>query len=84
MGYTDKMNNDEKDMYIKAFQKTVKILEKDLDILKKENEKLKEYISKIDAALMVPAAEYVPAIGEVFSIIDKVKEMNNSKNNEVY
>lgn len=35
-----------------------------------ENEQLKELVSAIDRALRVPAAEYVPAIRDVFTLID--------------
>ena len=33
---------------------------------------LEQAIRKIDVTLRVPAAEYVPAIGDVFEIIDKL------------
>lgn len=37
-----------------------------------EIERLRAGLKEIDATLRVPAAEYVPAIGDVFSIIDGV------------
>lgn len=38
---------------------------------------LEEAVGKIDQTLRVPAAEYVPAIGDVFSIIDSLKSRLN-------
>jgi hypothetical protein len=34
---------------------------------------LRDVISRIDKALRVPAAEYVPAITDVFAMIDRVR-----------
>ena len=39
---------------------------------------LEEAVSKIDLTLRVPAAEYVPAIGDVFTIIDSLKTSLNA------
>lgn len=39
--------------------------------LHNEINRLKDVIDRIDMTLRVPAAEYVPAIGDVFTIIDK-------------
>jgi len=44
--------------------------------VQKENQKLREALEKIDKALRVPSAEYVPAIGDVFTIIDKALEQS--------
>jgi hypothetical protein len=41
---------------------------------KKEAEGLKDVIDRIDKAISVPAAEYVPAIRDVFLIIDRGKK----------
>lgn len=39
----------------------------------REANRLREAIQKIDLTLRIPAAEYVPAIGDVFEIIDSLK-----------
>lgn len=39
----------------------------------KEANRLREAIEQIDLALRIPAAEYVPAIGDVFTIINSLK-----------
>lgn len=38
-----------------------------------ERDALRELVEAIDLTLRVPAAEYVPAIGDVFTLIDKAK-----------
>lgn len=45
-------------------------MESDLSQLRAENERLRGVVHQIDATLRVPAAEYVPAISDVFQIID--------------
>lgn len=42
-----------------------------IEALAESNEKLVAAIGKIDLNLRIPAAEYVPAIGKAFHMIDK-------------
>lgn len=35
---------------------------------------MKEYLDRIEQALTIPAAEYVPAIGDVFLIIQEARK----------
>jgi hypothetical protein len=44
--------------------------------LENENKRLKIALEEIDNTLRVPAAEYVPAISDVFTIIDKLKTVS--------
>lgn len=39
-----------------------------------ENERLRALVKRIDETLRVPAAEYVPAISDVFALIDEAKQ----------
>lgn len=47
-------------------------LREDAQALADEVERLRKLIEVIDRTLRVDAAEYVPAIGDVFTLIDKV------------
>jgi hypothetical protein len=44
-----------------------------------EWERLKNALVKIDKTLSIPAAEYVPAIGDVFDIIDAALGLDGSR-----
>ena len=48
-----------------------------------EIERLTDAIVRIDRVLRVPAAEYVPAIGDAFKIIDEVTDGNLRDNSPV-
>ncbi len=48
-----------------------KLAKDTIDRQAKEIERLTAVINDIDLTLRVPAAEYVPAIGDVFTLIDK-------------
>ena len=48
-------------------------LSKKVSELEAEVERLRAAIREIDHTLRVPAAEYVPAIGDAFTIIDRLK-----------
>lgn len=39
-----------------------------------ENAKLRKAIKKINMLLQIPAAEYVPAISDIFTVIDDIKK----------
>lgn len=49
-------------------------LRREIASLKATNSRLRAAMKGIDMALRIPAAEYVPAIGDVFRIIDSAKE----------
>lgn len=49
----------------------IKPLIGELKELREENERLRELLKRIDTTLTVPAAEYVPAISDAFTLIDE-------------
>jgi regulator of replication initiation timing len=51
--------------------------------LKKENEVLRKLVNDIDLSLRIPAAEFVPAISDVFTLIDKALEQADKIRGEV-
>jgi hypothetical protein len=46
------------------------VIDAALEPLLQENQRLRDALKLIDKTLTIPAAEYVPAIGDVFKIID--------------
>lgn len=56
--------------FVKAARSLVPALIAECERLGKEVLVLRHLVKRIDETLRVPAAEYVPAIGDVFSLID--------------
>lgn len=59
--------------YIVAACNDLPLYEAALAEREREIERLLSLIHQIDKTLMIPAAEYVPAIGDVFKLIDDAK-----------
>ena len=51
----------------------------DVPSLVAEVERLQELLERIDRTLRIPAAEYVPAIGDVFTLIDNSNRKSNAQ-----
>ena len=67
---------EEKEMYIyckRAFLAGYSTAESEIRELREKLVKAYGLISDIETTLCVPAAEYVPAIGDVFKLIDNAK-----------
>lgn len=56
---------------VKHLEEMLKATDEDIEVRNDEIAKLRKVIQQIDQTLRVPAAEYVPAIGDVFTIIDR-------------
>lgn len=57
-----------------SWRLTCKVYEKANRALDEQLAAMTKAIERIDETLRVPAAEYVPAIGDVFTIIDQIKK----------
>ena len=57
-------------MLLQSVEKATAELRADAGRMRAERDALRHLVNRIDETLRVPAAEYVPAIGDVFDLID--------------